>query len=706
MHVLREERPLVSESLGRFLRARKTSANEDLVDRWRIGLETQVNVAQGNGEPVADKRSTFTDGITTWHAIRIPKDANSEPWWDDYRIGYPLSEHAEGIGMTGWDWQTRMSRWCGFDFDELTTHAKSTGIDAAQLETIQQAACALPYVEVRRSTGGKGLHLYVYFDDEGIPTKNHTEHAGLAECLLGMMSAECNFDFAGPIDRCGGAMWVWHRKMTAENSGLKIIKPAAKRLSVADLPADWRDQIKTTKKRESGAGSTAKPIHPVDDDFCRTADFSFLLDHDWKRNEDYFVRPGTDKPVSASIVTAKDGTRLLHVFSSNAQPLEAERNYNAFDAYTVLNHNGDAEAARAALVKQGYGRLRVALLSCADLDDNTYDLEYLIEDTLVKGQPCIVAGHKKSLKTSLLIDEAVSLATGEPFLGRMKVARPCSVIVLSGESGMATLQETARRICRSKGVALAEIENLHWSDFLPAFNEVQHRDALERMIEEMKCEVLIVDPAYFCMPGADAANLFIQGSLLRQVSDICQRHGVGLILSHHTRKRGKTRNHSDHEPPELDDIAWAGFAEFARQWLLVGRREDYVPGSGQHKLWLNTGGSAGHSALWAVDVEEGVSGMPRHWKVMLSTPHDARVEKKARSIRQRLCDAASQFPKGQTKTAILETAKLKSNEATRHVFDAMVGEQSLIACQVPKNGTEYPGYRLSPDAIRGLNMPA
>ena len=121
--------PLVSEALYNFLQARKTPANADLVDRWSIAMETQVNVIAGDGEPVAGKKSTWSNGSDTWHSIRIPKNAATDPTWEDYKIGYPFDLYAEGIGMTGWDWKARRSRHFGYDFDALTGHAQGIGIE-------------------------------------------------------------------------------------------------------------------------------------------------------------------------------------------------------------------------------------------------------------------------------------------------------------------------------------------------------------------------------------------------------------------------------------------------------------------------------------------------------------------------------------------------------------------------------------------------
>ncbi len=51
-------------------------------------------------------------------------------------------------------------------------------------------------------------------------------------------------------------------------------------------------------------------------------------------------------------------------------------------------------------------------LFCAPLCHKNYHIEYLVDRTLVAGQPGIVAGEKKTLKTLILLCMAISLSVG------------------------------------------------------------------------------------------------------------------------------------------------------------------------------------------------------------------------------------------------------------------------------------------------------
>lgn len=219
--------------------------NPDLISWWTPQLETQVYVSPEGGFPVEEKRNSWTDGKgDTWNHIRIPYNAGAEPYWRDRELNFLLEQHCIFIGTTGWNWVNRESWFVGFDIDDITSHAPGVGIDEHQLEQVRQKAMALPYVDVIKSTGGKGLHLYIRFNKENAPkTKNHNEHSAIARALLGKMSTEVGFDFGSHLDVCGGVMWIWGVKTTPENEGHTLIKKAEHPLSADDLPANWKDHL-------------------------------------------------------------------------------------------------------------------------------------------------------------------------------------------------------------------------------------------------------------------------------------------------------------------------------------------------------------------------------------------------------------------------------------------------------------------------------
>jgi hypothetical protein len=347
-----------------------------------------------------------------------------------------------------------------------------------------------------------------------------------------------------------------------------------------------------------------------------------------------------------------------------------------------------------------------------ELDANTYELEYLIEDVLVRGQPGGIFGGKKSLKTTLMIDLALSLSIGGRFLNRFQCTRQTRVAVMSGESGAAVIQETARRIALSKGRRLGDFP-VSWCFDLPTLGRADHHVALERLIERHLAEVLVIDPTYMAMPLGDAAsNLFAVGALLKELTELAQKARITLLLLHHMRRGNKT---DQFLPPELEEIAFSGFQEWVRQWILVGRRERYDPElAGSHRLWMNVGGSAGHSGAFALNVEEGSRKDPggRRWDVQVSYASEAVVaavvseqerratEKETQKLaqlnsdREKVLCFLARFPDGESKTCIRASCGMNASRFER-VLSELLESKRVEACDVKKGRRTIDAYRVT-----------
>lgn len=220
----------------------------DLAAMYHHDMECQVMVAQDKGERIeGDFEGVKWIGYTdesgqVWKPFRIPRQAATDPIYDDQEMKFDLARHVEAIGMTGWDWKQRRSRWVAFDFDAIVGHSDkhTQKLSPDDLRKVKEVACSIPWITVRHSTSGKGLHLYVYLD---VSTQNHTEHSALARSILAKLSALSGFDFSSKVDICGGNMWVWHRKMK-DTDGLKIIKSGE---PLTDIPTNWRDHLNVVK---------------------------------------------------------------------------------------------------------------------------------------------------------------------------------------------------------------------------------------------------------------------------------------------------------------------------------------------------------------------------------------------------------------------------------------------------------------------------
>jgi hypothetical protein len=153
----------------------------------------------------------------------------------------------------------------------------------------------------------------------------------------------------------------------------------------------------------------------------------------------------------------------------------------------------------------------------------------------------------------------------------------------------------------------------------------------------------------------------------------------------------------------------AGVAEFARQWLLLGRRSDYEPGTGHHELWMVTGGSAGHSKSLSLDIDEGQVDddfQGRVWNVNVEDAVDkirdlkdqrkqfqAKKSKDEQDKKDRFILALRDYPQGATKSKLNSACGFSGETGNRIVY-LLESEGIIEECDVKTPSGTRTGYKI------------
>jgi hypothetical protein len=410
-----------------------------------------------------------------------------------------------------------------------------------------------------------------------------------------------------------------------------------------------------------------------------------------------YLRPTGAGNIASRPEHERDGFRQLERIATLRcydQPMARLLSTPGHSRRDKLKAEYDAKLAQIKELCQGQGQDTDVSLEA--LTSGTYTHNWLIKNVLVEGSPMIVGGPKKALKTSILLDLAVSLGIGEGamFLNhhRFRVEKHVAVGMYSGESNAPTVATTVRNILASKNRKPGEAA-VYLQFATPKLSADGDIAAVTAFIKKRGLKVIIFDPAYTSLlkgnSKASASNVFDMGEVLSKITEACLAAGATPVFAHHTVKHaGKKpgRNgtmYQSYEPAELGDLAFAGFAEFARQWLLIARRADYEPGTGKHQLWLTTGGSAGFNGCYALDIDEGMmledfSG--KKWEVSVKTQAEAarsqvtaKVDAAARKElddRQKVLNALTEHGRseGMTVNKLLPHVKLRRETVERHLI--------------------------------------
>lgn len=346
-----------------------------------------------------------------------------------------------------------------------------------------------------------------------------------------------------------------------------------------------------------------------------------------------------------------------------------------------------------------------------------------IPKILVDGQPCLIGGPNKALKTSIAIDLALTLGKGQgcKWLSKFPVPGPgVRIGFISGESGEATIHETFARAAKQKVIDLSH-DNVFKNFRVPRLSLPAELAELASYIRQQGLRVIIIDPLYLGLLAGggevNASNLFETGPLLLGVAETCLRAGATPILIHHTVKRLAPNKDGTFEPLKLEDLAFAGFAEFARQWILINRRVPYLEGTGHHELWLRCGGSAGHSSVWGVNITEGVlddDGGGRHWQPSVMSVEEVqkglakekqknqqtKAEQRREEERRLVVEVLRTKPGGDTMTQIQKLSGLSGRRPVGPAISDLMSMGYIVECQVYKPGCGkggFAGYALTYD---------
>jgi hypothetical protein len=210
--------------------------------------------------------------------------------------------------------------------------------------------------------------------------------------------------------------------------------------------------------------------------------------------------------------------------------------------------------------------------------------EWRIQGILIKDTHLVVGASKKTLKTTLVSGEmAYSIANGTPWLGDEQFAVEASapVIVVINEGIKSYMRSLDRIPTRHQADSLGPIYVIDASGI-----KLQNEDlgaAIRETAERVGAGVIIYDAWYGFVGGdADASNLYSMSDVFKIVQDVADELDIDPVIVHHLKKNSTGR-------PDLDDLTFAGVAEWADSWLLITHRSPARPDEGEFCLGVVAG---------------------------------------------------------------------------------------------------------------------
>jgi hypothetical protein len=246
----------IREGITKFLQARQ-GESPYLIPLWSPDLESQFIVHAGSCG-VEGATDTWTDNSEIWFHHRWPYKAGTNPNYSDRKLTFSPGAHLRRFGSTWWNFKTKRSVAVAFDIDLEGEHAQSTTtVTQEQLDDLIEKLGTLPYLTLVRSSGGGGVHIYCFFDEQDQPEAvNHNEHTQVAKSVIAKVSDDLGYDLSKHMDAVGVVFWMWSCDSPEGHPGYELIKEQTERLGAKDLVGYENAGLSTANKKVSMRGFT------------------------------------------------------------------------------------------------------------------------------------------------------------------------------------------------------------------------------------------------------------------------------------------------------------------------------------------------------------------------------------------------------------------------------------------------------------------
>lgn len=175
-------------------------------------------------------------------------------------------------------------------------------------------------------------------------------------------------------------------------------------------------------------------------------------------------------------------------------------------------------------------------------------VSWLVDEWLPDGSITFLVSPPESYKTWILLDLAVSVSAGVPFLGKFRVNSPGSTLIIQQEDSHAGLTDRLALIAEQKLGVLPRLEGKEW--VIPSMPDIpiyvhpdrQLRFGNKKVIEEMEQQiatlrprVVMIDPLYSTTDSTDnyMADLANRMMVLKTWRD---KYGCSFVIAHHSKK--------------------------------------------------------------------------------------------------------------------------------------------------------------------------